>query len=328
MNGLANIAISVGDPNGIGPEIALKSAERLALGNRARPLIVGSRIVVDFYASALGIRTAWQDLSELSKRRRKNLEIDCVHVDCFHSTDFSPGVCSAASGRACIRYLEAAVRLQQIGTARATVAAPHNETAIRAAGIEFSGYPSYLQKMLGDESEVFLLLVSDKTRVCHVTLHLSLREALERVTKSRVEACLIVADEAIRKMGVEAPRLGVAGLNPHASEGGLFGSEESNIIVPAIERARDRGIDVVGPLGADMLFSTREEFDVIIVMFHDQGHAPMKALYGRNTIALSVGAGLTFASVGHGSAPDIAGDLTADPVPLYRACCGVLGVDI
>jgi 4-hydroxythreonine-4-phosphate dehydrogenase len=205
------------------------------------------------------------------------------------------------------------------GNASAIVACPHSETNVNAAGVPFSGYPSLLARLAKvPEDEVFLMLVGGGLRIVHVTLHERLHAALARITPELIERATRAADAALRRLHIRQPRIGVFGINPHAGEGGLFGDDDDRISVPAVRRLNASGLTVEGPLGADLILG-RPEFDAFVAMYHDQGHIPVKLLAGRNSAALSIGAGLLFSSVGHGSAFDIAGQGIADPEAVFRS---------
>jgi 4-hydroxythreonine-4-phosphate dehydrogenase/1,2-dihydroxy-3,5-cyclohexadiene-1,4-dicarboxylate dehydrogenase len=198
------------------------------------------------------------------------------------------------------------------------VACPHHETAIHQAGIAFSGYPSLVARVCGvPEDRVFLLLVGGGLRIVHVTLHESVRTALDRLTPELVAHAVRAGAQACALLGVAGPSIGVFGINPHASEGGLFGPEDAAIVVPAVDTLRAEGFRVDGPAGADMLLAQRSH-DLYVAMLHDQGHIPVKLLAPQAASALSIGANALLSSVGHGSAMDIAGRGIADPEALLR----------
>jgi 4-hydroxy-L-threonine phosphate dehydrogenase PdxA len=240
--------------------------------------------------------------------------LGCAQPD-IAALDF--GSSSAASGRAALAFAGAAIKLALAGEVDAVVAAPQNETSIALAGIEFDGYPSFVTRATGtDKNDVYLMLCFDDVKIVHATLHRSVRQAIEMIT--RVARVIAATDRALKRLGTAAPKLAVGGLNPHAGEGGLFGREEIEIIKPAIEAAVAQGIAVTGPFGADTMFH-RRGVDAFIVMLHDQGHIAAKLLARHAVAALTIGSPILFSSVAHGSAHDIAGEGAADPKAMIEA---------
>ena len=228
------------------------------------------------------------------------------------------GQISAAAGASTVASATAALQACRAGAFDAVIACPHHETAIHQAGIAFSGYPSLVARVCGvPEDEVFLLLVGGGLRIVHVTLHESVRMALDRMTPQLVQRAVRAGARACSLLGIEHPSIGVFGINPHASEGGLFGAEDAQIVLPAMAALRSEGWQVDGPHGADMLLSQRKH-DLYVAMLHDQGHIPVKLLAPHAASALSIGADALLSSVGHGSAMDIAGQGIADPTALLR----------
>jgi len=212
-----------------------------------------------------------------------------------------------------------AIKAALVGEVDAVVAAPQNETSIALAGIAFDGHPSFVaHETSTDPDEVYLMLCFGDTKIVHATLHASVRQALEMITRERVARVIAAADRALKRLGVPAPKIAVSGLNPHAGEGGLFGREEIEIIRPAIDAVVARGINATGPFGADTMFHMRG-VDAFVVMLHDQGHIAAKLLAQNAAAALTIGTPILFASVAHGSAHDIAGKGVADPSALIEA---------
>jgi 4-hydroxy-L-threonine phosphate dehydrogenase PdxA len=313
---IATIALTIGDPNGVGPEIAVKAAARLAREGGPNVILVGDEFVIRFYAELCEKDVALQAFQGALPNPGV-LQFLAVHS--LQREAFSPGTPVAAGGRATVDYVAAAMDFVRQGAASAIVACPHSETNVNAAGIAFSGYPSLLARLMKvPEDEVFLMLVGGGLRIVHVTLHERLHAALARITPELVERATRTADAALRRLSIGQPRIGVFGINPHAGEGGLFGDDDDRITVPAVKRLKASGLGVEGPLGADLMLG-RPEFDAFVAMYHDQGHIPVKLLAGRNSAALSIGAGLLFSSVGHGSAFDIAGRGIADPEAVFRS---------
>ena len=316
------IALAIGDPNGIGPEIAVRAAVALSDEN-APPILVGDTHVVAHYAARLAPGLAIRDVAQNGPAPDA---LNLFPVAALSPGKFSPGVFDAAAGRATVAYVEAAIGLVRAGRARAVVACPHSETAVNAAGIAFGGYPGLVARILGlPEQSVFLLLIGGGLRILHVTLHERLADALGRLTSDLVENAGRTLDGALRALGLAHPRIGLFGINPHAGENGLFGDDDERIVAPAAARLKAAGVDVEGPLGADLLLA-RRDLDGYVAMYHDQGHIPIKLLSPRGATALSVGGDVIFSSVGHGSAFDIAGRDMADPAALIAALRLIGGV--
>lgn len=301
------IALPLGDPHGIGPEIALKAAADPAVQAACEPVLIGDGHVISHYAESLHLNLPASEDFAASPFATGGL-----------SQPPAAGTVTAEAGRATVAYAQAAIGLALGGAVDAVVAAPHNETAVAAAGIPFSGYPSLVAQETGTPEEaVFLMLVSPEFRIVHVTLHVSLRQALDMITVDRVLTAIRAAHTTLNSLGMAHPRIGVAGLNPHAGEDGLFGEEDRLVIAPAVATAREDGLSVDGPLGADLLLADRAH-DVYVVMLHDQGHIPIKLAGRGNSFGITIGAGILFSSVAHGSAYDIAGRGVADAIPFIN----------
>jgi 4-hydroxy-L-threonine phosphate dehydrogenase PdxA len=211
------------------------------------------------------------------------------------------------------------VKAAMAGEVDAVVAAPQNETSIAQAGTKFDGHPSFVARATGtDENNVYMMLCFGETKIAHVTLHQSVRQAIAAITREKVENVIGVTDRTLRSLGIDKPKLAVSGINPHAGEGGLFGAEEADVIEPAIAAAALRGIAVTGPFGADTMFHM-PGIDAFVVMLHDQGHIAAKLLAPNATAALTIGTPILFSSVAHGSAHDIAGKGVADPTAMIDA---------
>lgn len=319
------IALAIGDPNGIGPEIAVKAAAMLAAEAGPRVILVGDAHVIDFYRAGAAPEFSLREFD--SSRATADREIRIQPVEALPSAQFEPGKVAAAAGKATVAYVDAALRVVRSGFADAVVGCPHNEMAVNAAGISFSGYPGLLAQLTGvAEDRVFMMLIGGGLRIIHATLHERLQTAIARLTPELVEAAGRACAQALIALGMTVPKIGVFGINPHAGENGLFGDDDETITRPAVARLQAAGIQVEGPIGADLMLG-RRDLDGFVAHYHDQGHIPIKLLAGRNATALSVGTGILFASVGHGSAFDIAGKGRADPEAVLRTLRLVAGVD-
>jgi 4-hydroxythreonine-4-phosphate dehydrogenase len=288
--GLPRLVVSSGDPAGIGPEVTVKAVARPEVRSLAEICVVGDPEVLGRTANQLDLPLP-----------------GCIE-GAGEGSDVEVGKLSAAAGAAAVAAVRRAVDLVQQGHYSALVTAPINKEALRLAGFGWPGHTELLAHLTG-AADVRMLLVSEHLKVVHVTTHRSLRAAIEACTQDRVLRTIELAAEAGRKLGHRAPRIGVAGLNPHAGEGGLFGDEELREITPAVEAARNAGIEASGPWPADTLFwrASRGEFDVVVAAYHDQGHIPVKL--GGFDEGVNVTLGLPFprTSVDHGTAFDIAG---------------------
>jgi len=285
------IAIAMGDPAGIGPEIAIKASLNREVRDICDPVIVGDYEVLARYAHTL----------------RKSSPENVVDLGAINVNFLTPGESDASCGRAILEYAGKAVDMALAGEADAVVACPQTQSSIKSAGIDFDGYPSWVARRTGtDPDDVFMMLVSDRLRIAHVTLHLGIREALDLIDVPRIVRTLTATQTALQRIGIAAPKIAVSGINPHAGEGGLFGSEEAEIVAPALEQARAAGIDAHGPFGADTMYLDKSA-DAYVVMYHDQGHIPAKLVGFDGTAAFAIGTPVLFSSVAHGSALDIAG---------------------
>jgi 4-hydroxythreonine-4-phosphate dehydrogenase/1,2-dihydroxy-3,5-cyclohexadiene-1,4-dicarboxylate dehydrogenase len=307
------IALSVGDPNGIGPEIALKALDALQGEERLRITLFGPPGVIERAARTTGLERL---LPGLDLRAAGELP----------AASATPGEVNAQAGAATVAAATAAIKACQSGEFDAVVAGPHHETAIHQAGIAFSGYPSLLARVCGQpEDTVFLLLMGGGLRIVHVTLHESVATALARITPELVMAATRAGVRACATLGVHSPKVALFGINPHASEGTLFGPEDEALVVPAARALRESGLPVTGPQGADVLLADRAH-DLYVAMLHDQGHIPVKLLAPQAASAISIGADVMLATTGHGSAMDIAGKGTARPDALLRSLRLISGI--
>ena len=322
---LPTVALSVGDPAGIGPELCLKAAVSREVRDICLPFIVGDPTVLEDQANRSGIPWDVVIYERAADVDRSSDRIAVVARDQFLEEPYSIGTINAANGRSALDSASTAISAALTGDADAVVACPHTQTSIARAGIQFDGYPSFVARQTGCRPEdVFLMLCLDDIRIAHCTLHVSLRKALELITFSRIKAVIKAVEDTLTKTGLAHPRILVAGINPHAGENGLFGDEEHQIIAPAIESSKSDGIDVDGPVGADLMLH-RKDIDAFVVMTHDQGHIPAKLLAPHRTAALSIGSPILFSSVAHGSALDIAGKGVGDPAAVIEAIKRVVG---
>jgi len=324
MSPRKRVALAIGDPAGIGCEIALKALAKPQIQHGVDAVIVGDAWLVAASNERFGVDLPMRIVDSAADLRFDGSALEVLDVPARDKSSFQYGVTSADNGRALLAYARAAIRLAMDGRVDCVIAAPQNETSVHQAGIRFSGYPGFVAQTTGAaEDDVFLMLASERYRITHATLHVSMREAIDMITHGRVLGAIRATQRAVQAMGVPRPRIGVSGLNPHAGEHGLFGREEIEIIGPAVESAKAEGIDATGPVGADVLLA-QAGCDAYVVMIHDQGHIPGKLQ--RGTAGFCIGAPILFASVAHGSAHDIAGQGRADPVNIVNALCWATGL--
>ena len=321
------LLLTMGDAAGIGPEIIVKAFEAGQLGDA---VVLGDVAVLRRAAALLGGRVAAERVDGpgasvgagvLPVLHPEGLPTDVAGVP-FGRIDARAGAAAAA----CITE---AVRLVRAGEGRAIVTAPIHKEALSAAGVPFPGHTEMLQALSVDRGEpppVRMMLANDELRTVLVTIHLSLRRALDAVTYDAVLETLRIADRYLRAMGIERPRVAVAGLNPHAGEGGLFGDEEVRIIAPAIAAAQGGGIDASGPYAPDTVFMRARnapghpgEFDVVVAMVHDHGLIPVKYLGVEQGVNVTLGLPFVRTSPDHGTAFDLAGTGRADAASLVAA---------
>ncbi len=307
------LAITLGDPAGIGPEIVLKTLAHEEIYECCRPLVIGDRRILERAATWVGQRAGKRDIEfdvieDPGQGHYNTGRITLLDLHNADPSDCPPGEVSSAAGRAAVEYVVRACDLALEGSIDAMVTAPLNKAAMNRAGFSFAGHTELLAERT-NTSNVKMLLIGPKLRVIHVSTHVSLQEAIRRVTTARVGEAIDLAHDSCRALGIEHPRIAIAGLNPHAGEGGLFGDEEEREVVPAIESARERGLNVSDPQPPDTVFlrAVNGAYDVVVAMYHDQGHIPMKLLAFDSGVNVSIGLPIIRTSVDHGTAFDIAG---------------------
>ena len=302
------LAITLGDPAGIGPEVVLKALQHGEVFAACRPLVIGDRGVLDRAAAWLDVRPRYEGIVDIGGGRYEEGTVPLLDLANVELAEAPVGEVSAGAGRAAVEYVMRACDLAMAGQVEAVVTAPLNKEAMHRAGFLYPGHTELLAERTGAE-RVSMLLVGPNLRVVHVSTHVALEEAIRRVRPARVLEVIELAYNSCRMLGVEAPRIAVAGLNPHASENGLFGVQEAEQVEPAIEMARARGWTVSDPQPPDTVFlrATRGEYDIVVAMYHDQGHIPMKLLAFDSGVNVSIGLPIIRTSVDHGTAFDIAG---------------------
>ncbi|MEZ4860248.1 MAG: 4-hydroxythreonine-4-phosphate dehydrogenase PdxA [Caldilineaceae bacterium] len=315
------LAITLGDPAGIGPEIILKALGHTAVYEQCRPLVIGDqRILARARTWLPQANLAFDVVTDPAQGQYGPGLLTLLDLHNADPNAIQPGQLQAAAGQAAVDYVFRACDLALAGAVDGVVTAPLNKEAMHMAGYNYAGHTELLTERTGAK-RVSMLLTGPKLRVVHVSTHVALEEAIRRVTPQRVEEVIDLAQFSCRALGIAQPRIAVAGLNPHASEGGIFGDQEARCIQPAIDRARARGLNVTDPQPPDTVFlrAVKGEFDIVVAMYHDQGHIPMKLLAFDSGVNVSIGLPIIRTSVDHGTAFNIAGTGKASEESMLEA---------
>ena len=307
------IAITMGDPAGIGPEVTARSLMEPQVYEGCRPVVVGSAAAMDDALRLIGAAAKTRVTHELPNGEPRHGTVDVLDLENLDYGSIAQGQVSAQAGKAAVEWVLKAGEMATAGEVQAIVTAPINKEAADLAGYKDIGHMEIFQRQSGAK-EVATMLIARTLRVVHLTTHRSLRVACDYVTVENVLAKTKLTDTIFREWGFSSPRIGVAALNPHASDGGLLGDEEEKQIAPAIEAARAAGIDAVGPVPADTVFTQAIDgrYDVVLAMYHDQGHVAIKVHDWARSISVNLGLPFVRTSVDHGTAFDIAGKGIAD----------------
>ncbi|MFZ0849243.1 MAG: 4-hydroxythreonine-4-phosphate dehydrogenase PdxA [Hyphomicrobiaceae bacterium] len=320
MSRLPIIALTMGDAAGIGPEIIMRALGHAEIYQRCRPLVIGDAARLQLACSCVNGQLAVRALADPADGRFRPGTVDCLDLQLIPS-GLPWGKVSAIAGDAAFRYLERAVALALAKRIDAICTAPLNKEALHAGGHHYPGHTEILAALTGT-AEVSMMLLTPTLRVIHVTTHIGLIDAIAKIEPGLVERTILRGHAALAHAGLAAPRIGVCGINPHAGENGLFGyGEEEEKIEPAIRKLVARGLKVTGPLPADTLFyrAQRGDFDLVVAMYHDQGHAPIKVMGIDSGVNVTVGLPVIRTSVDHGTAFDIAGTGRAEEQSLLEA---------
>ncbi|MFH1076297.1 MAG: 4-hydroxythreonine-4-phosphate dehydrogenase PdxA [Pseudomonadota bacterium] len=315
------IAITMGDPVGIGPEIIVKALSEPMLYEICDPLILGDVRVLSDTAKWLEAKVICQDIEKKWNGQYAFGSINVLNLSAIDPIKIKYGEPSPATGAAMLHYITKAIDMAMEGAVAAMVTAPINKHAMHLAGFEFEGHTEILAQRTGS-SEYVMMLAGEKLKVSLVTIHCALSEVPARITRENIYKTISITHKAIKEsFGIDSPRLAVAALNPHAGEKGLFGDEEFRVIMPAIEKAQAAGINAAGPFPPDTLFyhACRNAYDAVICMYHDQGLIPFKMLHFSDGVNITLGLPIIRTSVDHGTAYDIAGQGNADAGSLIAA---------
>jgi len=327
MADLPRIAITMGDPSGIGPEIIVKALPREDISQVCRPIIVGDVGILKKTSEGIGSRNfhVMTNPGDISERPGT---IDVMPVSRLKKDSVTPGKPTREGGKAMADYILKAVELATSGEVAAMVTCPINKELMNRVGYEFEGHTELIAHLTHTRDYV-MMLAGERLRVALATIHCPLRDVAKQINKELIIKTIKITCRALdRDFAIKNPRVAVAALNPHAGESGLFGREDMEIIKPAVEEARDSGLSVEGPFPADTVFyhAVNGRFDAVVAMYHDQGLIPLKLLHFSDAVNLTLGLPIVRTSVDHGTAYDIAGKGIADPSSLIAAIKMAAGI--
>ena len=313
------IGITPGDPAGIGPEVALKALRDKEVFESVDPVLIGPRIAVEYYARKLGLAGRLWVVNDLPEAPAKG-RITALDTDEFNLKEIPFGKVHVACGRAALAAIQKGVALARAGRLAAIVTGPIHKKSAQMAGMVGAGHTEFIAHLCGVK-EARLMLVGPRLRIVHVSAHVSLRDALGLVERRRILRTIELGSEVMKRLGFPRPRIAVAGLNPHASDEGLFGDEEKREVVPAVRAAARRGLRVSGPVSPDTVFyrAAQDEFDLVVAMYHDQGHIAAKTQGFAEAVNVTAGLPIIRTSVDHGTAFDLVGKNRANPDNMKRA---------
>jgi 4-hydroxythreonine-4-phosphate dehydrogenase len=325
------LGITMGDPGGIGPEICAKALSDSGIFSICRPIIIGDAAVMANAVAFSNLDLRLNACRQVTDGRFTPGTFDVLDLENMPMAELRHKTVTIAQGRAAFAYIDRVIALALSGEIDGTVTGPINKAAINAAGFHYAGHTEIYGKKTGT-TDYAMMLVDGNFRVTHVSTHVSLRQACDRVKKQRVLKVIQLTHETLKGLDIDAPRIAVAGLNPHCGEGGLFGDEDDAEIAPAVAAARSAGLRVDGPLPADTVFSKMRGgmYDAVVVMYHDQGHIPAKLIgfqYDDFTgtwsqmagVNVTIGLPIVRTSVDHGTAYDKAGEGRANPQSMIEA---------
>ena len=325
------LGITMGDPASIGPEITVKALSDPAIYEKCSPIIIGDAAVMEAAVGIVGKNVKINAVSDVKEAKFEFGTIDVYDMKLVDMDKLERGVVSAMAGNAAFQYVKKVIELAMNHEVDATVTNALNKEAMNLAGHHYSGHTEIYAEYTGTKKYT-MMLAHENLRVVHVSTHVSLREACDRVKKDRVLEVIRIADQACKELGIKEPKIGVAGLNPHSGENGMFGREEIEEITPAIEAAKGEGIIVDGPVPPDTVFSKARGgwYDIVVAMYHDQGHIPLKVVgfvYNQAEqkwdavarVNITLGLPIIRASVDHGTAFDQAGKGVANELSLINA---------
>lgn len=314
------VAITLGDPAGTGPEIITKALAGPELFQLCRPVIVGDAALLSRALTFTGVKATVRRIKDAAEAQGTPGQLDVFDLANVPLEKLQLGRVDPLAGKAAYEYVKTAAELALAGRVAAIVTSAINKESLNQAGYHYDGHTGLLAELC-QAPDATMMLAAENLRVSHVSTHVSLREAIDRVRPERILNVLRLTHQALVQLGIAQPRLAVAGLNPHAGEHGLFGDDEARYIVPAIEEARRQGMNVSGPFPGDTVFfrAMQGEFDGAVAMYHDQGHVAVKMLGVWRGVNITLGLPIIRTSVEHGTNFDMAGTGKSDPRSLVEA---------
>jgi 4-hydroxythreonine-4-phosphate dehydrogenase len=314
------VAITIGDACGVGPEVVFKALAHEDVRAACRPLVIGSMPIIKLTRDQVAQSVKLRRITDITQAEYPADAVECLDLANLVPADAPRGQLSPKAGKAAAEYAIRAGELAMQKKVDAIATAPLNKEAMRMGGVHYIGHTELYQEIAGNPP-VATMLISGPMRVVHVVQHASLAESLKRITRENIVHTIRATHDGMRQLGFAQPRLGVCGLNPHNGEGGLMGSEEFEIIAPAVQDAQQADIDAKGPFAADSIFfrAVRGEYDCIVAMFHDQGHIAIKTYGFDRSITVTLGLPFIRTSADHGTAFDIAGKGIANETSMAEA---------
>jgi 4-phospho-D-threonate 3-dehydrogenase / 4-phospho-D-erythronate 3-dehydrogenase len=315
------IGLTMGDPAGVGPEVVVRALAEPEVYELSRPIVVGDLATIEKTVAGIGLPLKVRRVGSPEEAAYEFGTVDVLQATTEDLSDVPMGRVSAAAGKASVECIFEAVDLAKARRIDALATGPINKDAINQAGYHYPGHTEMLAELTGT-TDYSLMLVAGSLRVVHVTTHCSMKEAMALLSKDRCLRLIRLADRTAKELGVAKPRVGVCGFNCHAGENGLFGTEEIEHITPAVEQAKAEGIDATGPWPPDTIFfraANRKEFDIVVAMYHDQGHIAVKMLGFEAGVNTTAGLSIIRTSVDHGTAFRRAGQWRADAGSMIEA---------
>ncbi len=318
---LKKVAVTIGEPGGIGPEVALKAVSDPEVRSACVPILIGGRPPLEKMLKKLKLPVKIRSIAQPEESRPEAGFIELIETGGIGAKNsYKPGLPTAAGGKASYEYIKKAAEFAMGGRVAAICTAPISKEALKMAGVDYPGHTEMLASLTGT-SEFAMMLMGGPLRVLLVTTHVAIKNVPRLIKKEAVLGKIMLAARAATMLGIRKPRIAVCGLNPHAGESGLFGNEDMNEIAPAVREAANRGIKVLGPFAPDALFrkAYTGQVDIVVAMYHDQGLIPLKMVAFEKGVNVTIGLPIIRTSPDHGTAYDIAWKGKADPASMIEA---------